>query len=227
MCIRDRDKRLETITFRAGYELLGMYPEYAVGSHDYERYYKVQSGDIVIDAGAHVGIWTEIFSNEVGLDGLVIAIEPDFRALGYLIMNTYYKKNIKVIPFGLWSEPDYVPFGIDPCLGTSSYFSWINRGKNPGYQLTRVNSLDNYLRELKISKIDLIKMDIEGAEVKALEGMINTLQNTKALAIATYHKTMEYPEATTKRVAEILESANFNVRKEFSKGEIVYANRSE
>jgi len=115
MKITPEDKRLETITFRAGYELLGMYPEYAVGSHDYERYYKVQSGDIVIDAGAHVGIWTEIFSNEVGLDGLVIAIEPDFRALGYLIMNTYYKKNIKVIPFGLWSEPDYVPFGIDPC----------------------------------------------------------------------------------------------------------------
>ena len=227
MTVTPENKRLETIAFRAGYELLGVSPEYAVGSHDYERHYKIKPGDVVIDAGAHVGIWTEIFSHNVGPKGQVIAFEPDFRALGYLYINNYHRENVKVIPYGLWDELDYMPFGIDPSLGTSSYFSWIDKSQNPGYQLTKVNSLDNYLKELKIDHVNLIKMDIEGAEVRALKGMVHTLKNVDALAIASYHTTMEYPKNTVEAVTKILEDANFEVKKEFSKGEVVYANRSK
>jgi len=222
-----KNKQLETIAFRGGYELLGLHPEHDVGSHEYERYYKVKHGDTVIDAGAHVGIWTEIFSDAVDSDGSVVAFEPDFRALGYLVPNMYYRKNVHVVPLGLWNESDFLPFGIDKHLGVSSYLNWVGNTSNPGYQLTKVDTLDNYLKELYINKVNLIKMDVEGAEVRALEGATNILKNTEALAIATYHKTMEHPDNTTKKVAEILEDAGFDVRIEFSDGEIVYANRGK
>ena len=228
------NKRLETIAFRAGYHLLGVHPEIKVGSHEYERYYKIKRGDVIVDAGAHVGIWTDIYANKVGPKGSVIAIEPDYRALGYLLQNTYRRKNITIVPYGLWDELDYIPFGVGSALGVSSYLYWITDKKrvegeksNYNYQLTKVDTLDHMLKDLNVDSVDFIKMDVEGAEVRALKGMTKTLESVKALAIASYHKTMENPNSTVFEVADFLKDLNFDVKVEFSDGDIVYANRSE
>ena len=70
----------------------------------------------------------------------------------------------------------------------------INGNKN-NLQQYKTISIDDFVKDNKIEKIDFIKMDIEGCELKALHGAINTLKKHKPkLAIAAYHKYEDYYE---------------------------------
>ncbi|KOR29945.1 hypothetical protein TI04_07395 [Achromatium sp. WMS2] len=52
-----------------------------------------------------------------------------------------------------------------------------------------ITSIDDYAKEHNLQKISMIKMDIEGAEMEALTGAVNTLRYMQPkLAISTYHK---------------------------------------
>ena len=53
---------------------------------------------------------TQHFSKMVGDKGLVLAIEPDYRALGMLTHNTLDLSNVKILPYALWHENDVLPF---------------------------------------------------------------------------------------------------------------------
>jgi hypothetical protein len=53
---------------------------------------------------------------------------------------------------------------------------------------TITTTIDSFVNEKKLSKVDFIKMDIEGAEMSALEGGIETIRKFRPkLAIAIYH----------------------------------------
>jgi hypothetical protein len=71
-------------------------------------------------------------------------------------------------------------------------------------ELVTVTTIDKVIKEQNFFGNGLIKMDIEGFEMKALEGAKNTLRTLKpALAIAVYH---EYENAN--KCAEIIQNAN-------------------
>ena len=69
---------------------------------------------------------------------------------------------------------------------------FVNNKKNSSMKLITI-SIDDYIKEKKIPKIDFIKMDIEGAEVAALTGAKETIIKYKPkLAISVYHKIEHY-----------------------------------
>jgi FkbM family methyltransferase len=196
---------------------------------DYEKHYKVKSGDVVIDAGAHVGVLTKHYSHSVGKNGLVIAIEPDFRALGCLVTNIYPGNNVKIIPAAAWNEDDVMPmFFMDDNIGMSSLLFTY---KNGSWHPVRAYRIDTIVKDLGIKHINFIKMDIEASELRALDGMTETLKVTDALAIAAYHNMgilENRDDKTYPKVIEILKDAGFNVIVENGfDGEIVYANRGD
>ena len=60
-------------------------------------------------------------------------------------------------------------------------------------RIVRVETLDNICDELGIAKVDLIKMDIEGAEIQAIEGARSLLtKHHSKLAITTYHRAFDF-----------------------------------
>jgi len=196
---------------------------------NYMKYYTPKKGDLVIDAGAHVGIYTQKFSSLVGNEGLVIAIEPDYRAIGLLILNTENLSNIKILPYALWNEDKKIQFHV--YIKTIGMSSCVFRYKDPDDETYPIwaKRLDTILDELNIKHVNFIKMDIEASEIRALVGMTKTLKITDALVIAAYHRTGTEPDSakTYPDVIKILENAGFKVWVEIGHdGELVYANKN-
>jgi FkbM family methyltransferase len=150
---------------------------------------KFQTGDVVVDAGASgSGIATICFSKMVGETGRVIALEPDKKSLETLEKNLRLNdiRNVITVNKGLWNKVETLSFNSGQGQSSSVAFT----GDAGTEKCTKINcvDLDQLLTELNIPKVAFIKMDIEGAEVEALEGMQHTLLTGKpSLAIASYH----------------------------------------
>lgn len=148
--------------------------------------HKLKAGEIVIDCGADVGDFTMYASRVVGASGKVIAFEPDPIIYGRLKFNVELNKlnNVILIKKGVWSENTTLKFMSAKDKPRSFLFDEAGEGiiEIP------VVSIDSELKELKIGKVDFIKMDVEGAEIEAVKGAVRILANNKVdLAIASYH----------------------------------------
>lgn len=98
-------------------------------------------------------------------------------------------KELEIIPLALWDRKEKLVFTENVA---APYSSGINPplNKNGSEQNFTVDaiSIDEYVSENNIEKIDFIKMDIEGAEMKALKGAEQTLIKFRPqLAISIYH----------------------------------------
>lgn len=125
-------------------------------------------GDVVVDAGANIGIFSLLAAQKVGPEGRVISFEPITEAAELLQKNIDANKlaNTRVAPYALGSAKKKVQFSIDEgLLGSSSVFE-------KGAKTVEVEqvTLDEYVAEHHIPKVDFIKADIEGMERFLLQG---------------------------------------------------------
>jgi FkbM family methyltransferase len=165
-----------------------------------------------------------MYSKAVGKDGLVLAIEPDFRAVGMLAHNVADLTNVKILPYALWFKEDVIPFQYMDSSGGVGMGSVVYQ--YPFWHPTRAITLDKLLEKLDIKEVNFIKMDIEGSELRALEGMSETLKRVEALAVAAYHRIDDKGTKSYKDVISMLEAKAFVTRLEQGlDGEMVYANR--
>lgn len=98
-------------------------------------------------------------------------------------------EELEIIPLALWDRKEKLVFTENVA---APYSSGINPplNKNGSEQNFTVDaiSIDEYVSENNIEKVDFIKMDIEGAEMKALKGAEQTLiKHRPQLAISIYH----------------------------------------
>lgn len=142
----------------------------------YEKYHMFKKGDTVIDAGANVGIFTVKAAKTVGKQGKVVAIEPAKNNLRVLEENININclKNVVIVPKGLWDKKDKRKLYLS---SMPAGHSLIYKEHLDKFLEIEVDTLDNLLKRIRIKKVDFIKMDIEGAEVKALKGAEQTLKN--------------------------------------------------
>lgn len=173
----------------------------------YQRYYKIKKGDTIIDLGAHVGTFAVRAAKIVGDKGMVVAIEPGIDNLRILRQNIAANRlrNVIVVPKGVWSKRDKLKLFTGQYSSRHS-FLWE---KNT-FTEVEVDTLDSILRELGIKEIAFIKMDIEGAELYAYDGMRGALGNNGLrLAIAAYHEVEG--EKTWKTIEPWLKRDGFQV----------------
>ncbi len=140
-----------------------------------------EAGDFVIDGGAFTGDSALVFSNAVGEDGLVYSFDPVADHIELLESNIglFPFKNVKIMPFGLY---DKEVFGKPVRVNTYA----------PGFETISTDvplrSLDFLVASNIIARIDFVKLDIEGAELNALKGAIDSIKLFKPkLAISLYH----------------------------------------
>jgi FkbM family methyltransferase len=175
----------------------------------YERVEQLREGDVVVDAGAYPGDYTLFAARQVGSSGRVLALEPDpdNRSVLERIIRKSGFTNIEVIPLGLWDS--VTSLSLDAAGVASTLSSSISENKIP------VTSLDDLLNDLDLEKIDVLKMDIEGAELPALRGATKTLRSCRYVCVASYH--VVEGEPTAERVEKILQETGFEVETGYPK----------
>ena len=163
----------------------GILNDFVLEQYSYMDLIKVSRGDIVVDAG---GCWgdTALYFASLGADNI---FSFEFIASNLHIMkeniklNHHLKNNITIVEKALWDISDMQMSYQDS--GPSSKIANQDKYENKIATIT----IDDLVKQMKIDKIDFIKMDIEGAEFKALTGASQTIRNFKPkLAISVYHK---------------------------------------
>jgi FkbM family methyltransferase len=146
----------------------------------------VQRNDVVIDCGAHIGGFTR-----VALDAgarLVVAIEPEQANVTALKRN--FEPEIKagkvvLVPRGVWDKAGKLALHLSSVGDSHSVVIPQNKGADESIEVT---TIDDLVAGLHLPRVDFIKMDIEGAEQKALEGARRTLlRYHPRLAVSAYH----------------------------------------
>jgi FkbM family methyltransferase len=163
----------------------------------------VRPGEVVLDCGANVGV----FVNEALKAGarIVVAIEPAPENLECLRRN--FASQIKtgsviIYPKGVWDKDDFLSLNVDE--GNSAADSFVLRPENatPTVEKLPLTTIDKLVAELHLDRVDFIKMDVEGAEPKAITGARQTLvRYHPRLSVSVYHQP-EQPAVISKLVQQ-------------------------
>lgn len=131
----------------------------------------IRPGDVVLDIGANIGLYTLAMSRAVGDTGIVIAVEPDPDNLRFLEHNVQanHCSNVVVVPCGL-DDHDGVRqlFQVEDNRG---YLSFVDLCDTKKAVEVRVRTADSVLRELGVTAPTVAKLDVEGAEPLVLAGL--------------------------------------------------------
>jgi FkbM family methyltransferase len=156
-------------------------------------------GEYFLDGGGYVGWYSIQAGRAIGPTGRVFVLEPDNRNREQLERNLVLNKveNVQIFPLALWSNVGQVSWrhGEEPV--------WHRVGTGDGATQNSV-SIDSLVAELKLIRLDWIKLDIEGAEVEALLGANWTLRNLRPKLFIEVHETDEI-------VRKILQEAGYVV----------------
>ena len=137
----------------------------------------------ILDIGANIGFYTKVFSELVGSSGSVHAFEPDITNFKYLEGNLRTNKNVTLINKAISDKTEPLKIYLSKMLN-------VDHRTYPVDDYSHVveidaTTIDDYLASSSIKQVDFIKMDIQGFEMSALKGMVNTLKNNPSLKIIT------------------------------------------
>jgi len=149
----------------------------------------VKAGDVVLDIGANIGAHTLGLAKNVGAAGKVYAFEPaDFafqKLLRNLALNPELERRTKASQVMLGSGAEKPPNGV--------YASWplekVNsvhpkhRGRFVSTEGAVVDTLDGFVAREKVSRINLIKMDVDGHELPVLQGGRSVLREHQPVIV--------------------------------------------
>ena len=146
----------------------------------------VRPGDIVIDCGAHVGVFTHTALAHGAAK--VIAIEPEpvnAECLRRNFQTEIAAGRVIVEAVGVWDAPGSLRLNISQ--DNSGMNSVVTDVGQTSIEVP-VTTIDLMVARLGLSRVDFIKMDIEGAERHALRGAAQILKTSKPrLMLDTYH----------------------------------------
>jgi FkbM family methyltransferase len=147
----------------------------------------LHEGYCFLDVGAHIGSYSLRAAKLVGSNGIVVAVEPHPENALLLRINMMLNgfNNIRVVEAAAWNKKDKL---------------FLYRGAESGWHSLKGERVgiipsitvpcipvDDVVRELGLSRVDLIKIDVEGAEIEVLEGSRRTLINFKPNVIVEVH----------------------------------------
>ena len=161
---------------------------------------------IAIDIGANGGMHTIPLAKMLGSSGEVIAIEPEPNNIIILKKNIKLNdlRNVTVINKACFSKTGKMKLYLDEFGGSGTHSLIKKQSKKINVE---TDTLDNILKNLKIKNVDLIKIDVEGAETDVLKGATKTLKK--------YHPKIifeAWDEQYLKKVKKILDKFNYKIK---------------
>jgi len=168
--------------------------EREIANGTYERKYidlfssKIKEGDVVIDVGAYVGIFSLIAAGRVGSTGRVYAFEPVPRSHERLMRNIGVNeaRNIKAYNLGLSDKNETLPISVPEQMPAEATLyeccaTEISKGIDMRKDIVqaKLRPFDRFYDSERLNKVNVIKIDAEGAELKVLKGMGHTIKSNR------------------------------------------------
>ena len=133
----------------------------------------LKNGDTFFDIGANIGLYTLHASKIIGNNGKVFAFEPTLGTFERLKQNIHLNElsNVKYYNIGLSNQKTI----LDLYVSNDGHDAWNSFAltdflKESDTIKVEVDTIDTFIIENKIGKIDLIKLDVEGWEKYVLQG---------------------------------------------------------
>jgi FkbM family methyltransferase len=178
--------------------------------------------EFIIDAGANIGLASVYFANQFP-NARILAIEPEKENFEILVKNTEPYPNIEPIFGALWGERAEVEV-VDRGLGNWGFMieapSDGQRLPRPSQQKVQGMTVDMILERYGIRQINILKLDIEGAELEVFRNSSSWIDKVDSLII-------ELHEHMKPGCNRSFYSATGGFDIEWSQGEFVYLTRTE
>lgn len=178
-----RDTFLSVIRYKITGDISALsvayFPQY------YHYRVKPEPGDVIIDGGAFDGSTGIDFLKAVGSDAKIIGFEPN--------RENFLSASRLIGECGVADKYLLQHAGLGACEGTAHINgqgsgSFLSETAHSGGETSRVMSIDEYSQG-SMEKIHLIKLDVEGYEMAALQGAHNTIAKySPKLQVCVYHK---------------------------------------
>jgi FkbM family methyltransferase len=166
--------------------------------------YQVARGDFVIDVGAYVGLYSLLSAKLAGTDGLVVSIEPEFHSFALLTNNlklNNLNRNTLARNLALSDINGRRDFYVPKIAsGSTFHLDHLLSQTIRDYAKTSVETqtCDRLLETLKIRHVNIMKIDVEGAELSVLRGANDALRNCRVdRLVIEIHKTVNKPQTVT------------------------------
>jgi FkbM family methyltransferase len=163
----------------------------------------IREGMVTVDIGANIGYYALQIALRVGTQGRVIAFEPAPNSYGLLVQNIHQNglTNVQAYPYAIGSTRKEMDFFL---YEQSNWNSFVKHGEPIGRVKVLVVPLDEILPSL-INRVDLIRMDIEGHELEAIQGMKNTLRRHQPILCMELHGSFMPLEEVRTLLHELIE----------------------
>jgi FkbM family methyltransferase len=157
-----------------------------LGSYEYQKSHlfaqMIKPGSVVYDVGAHVGWYTLLAAVVVGETGQVFAFEPAPLNMQYLREHLRINNisNVTAVEAAVANDVGFTRFAGE----TGGYTGCL---AEQGHQQVAVTTLDKLTQGRQAPHPDFIKIDVEGAELRVLEGAEKTLNTTHPTIFLATH----------------------------------------
>jgi FkbM family methyltransferase len=144
----------------------------------------------IIDAGANIGLAAIYFTNKYP-DAKIIAIEPETSNFQLLKENVLPYPNVIPVHAALWNRNEEINL-IDPGLGK---WGFMTESKNKADSLehlpthpVQAMTIDKLMNDFNLQRIDIFKIDIEGAENEVFSDTTSWLERVDSIIIELHER---------------------------------------
>ncbi|WP_226345352.1 FkbM family methyltransferase [Agilicoccus flavus] len=152
----------------------------------------VKPGDTVIDIGANIGVFTTLLGHLVGSEGQVLAFEPVLENYMFLrdnVESNWLGQRVSTHRMALGDANGEIRIKSDPRWGGLSSAMTVDDGTmtmGVGDDTSHVEQVDCFVLDDIIEGVDdisLVKIDVEGAELRVFRGMLGLLRANRVARV--------------------------------------------
>ncbi len=146
----------------------------------------VKSGDTALDIGANVGYISLVLAKCVGNSGKVFSFEPDSKNFALLKRNLELNADCNITPISMAVSDSHQPIRLYHAkfdFNSGAHSMLPSEKHSNEFVEIEATTIDDIVKSHEIKKVDVIKIDIEGAEMSAFNGMSETLRQNRPFIV--------------------------------------------